>query len=351
MSQRHYSEANEALLNIDFLPLENLTGKLIFVTGGTGLVGSGLIRVLLSVNRENNLGLMVYALVRNVQKAKDMLPSDSALILIKGDLEHLPEINVPIDYVVHSASPTASSFFMEHPVQTVKSAVCGTMNILDMAREKQVSSFVYLSSMEVYGENDTDEPLYEDHPVLAKPVSIRSCYPQSKLLCENLCVGYAHEYGLSCKAIRLAQTFGPGVPKNDNRVFAQFARSAIQKTDIVLQTPGLTKQTYLHTMDAVTAILTVLLKGEAGQVYNAANPGNYCSIRQMAELVAQKLANGEIAVTVNTFPEAAAKYPPTHKWNLSADKLMALGWHPTADLEQMYRSLIADMMENNGSKD
>lgn len=333
----------ETLLNCNDLPWEDLAGKNIFITGGTGLVGSGLIRGLLHINSEKNLNLKIFALVRSIGKAQAMLPQDEALVLAEGSLEQLPWIYDPIHYVVHAASPTASSYFMEHPVETVKAAVCGTMNILDLAKEKQVQSLVYLSSMEVYGENDTDEPLSEDNAVSAKPISVRSCYPQSKLLCENLCVDYAHEYGISCKAIRLAQTFGPGVPKNDNRVFAQFARSAIQKTDIVLQTPGLTKQTYLYTMDAVTAILTVLLKGTAGQIYNAANPSNYCSIRQMAELVAQELAGGEISVTVNTSPEAAAKYPPTHKWNLSAEKLIALGWKPTADLAYMYRRLIEDL--------
>lgn len=346
MFDKSYLGECEALLSNVNIPWNDLAGKNLFVTGGTGLVGSGLIRALLRANRAMGLDLKVYALVRSSEKAKAMLPEDAALTLLEGDLEQLPQVEASIQYVVHAASPTASSYFMEHPVETVKAAVLGTMNILDMAKNKGVESFVYLSSMEVYGENDEDTPVYEENAVLTKPLSVRSCYPQSKLLCENLCVDYAHEYGLSCKAIRLAQTFGPGIPQSDNRVFAQFARSAIQKTDIVLQTPGLTKQTYLYTEDAVSAILTVLLKGGAGQVYNAANPANYCAIREMAEMVAQKLAGGEIAVTVNTSPEAAAKYPPTHKWNLSADKLMALGWQPTADLEHIYRMLIADMQKN-----
>lgn len=334
---------NVSALMCDWLPWEQFAEKNIFVTGGTGLVGSALIRTLLSANAEKKLGLQVYALVRDTEKARAMLPDDAALILAQGDMAVLPEINAPLHYIVHTASPTASKFFVEHPVETVKTAVCGTMNVLELAREKDAQSFVYLSSMEVYGENQSDEPLLEDAPVLANPLSVRSSYPQSKLICENLCVGYAAQYGISCKVIRLAQTFGPGIPANDNRVFAQFARAAMEKTDIVLQTPGTTKQTYLYTADAVTAILAVLLKGQAGQVYNAANPTNYCSIREMAELVAERIAGGEIAVRVDIATDAAIKYPPAHKWNLSADKLMALGWKPTADLEQMYRALIADM--------
>lgn len=325
------------------LPWEKLFGKTVFVTGGTGLVGSCLIRQLLQINREKALGLGIVALVRNVDKAAQMLGADDALTFVQGDVESLPKVHGPVDYVVHAASPTASSFFVEHPVETVKTSICGTMNVMELAREKGTKSFVYLSSMEAYGENNTDDVLREEDALLVKPLSVRSCYPQAKLLCENLCVDYYHEYGLSCKVIRLAQTFGPGIPKDDKRVFAQFARSAIQGTDIVLLTPGLTKQCYLHTEDAVTAILAVLLKGEGGQVYNAANPATYCSIREMASLVAEKIADGKIKVTVNASEEAASKYPPTHKWNLSADKLMALGWRPTADLEEMYRQMIEQM--------
>ena len=340
MYDKNYLGECETLLKDNYIPWNNLSEKNIFITGATGLVGSQLVQFLLRVNKEKELKLKIYALVRSINKAHDMFPDDDALVFIEGDMESLPTIEEDIHYVIHCASPTASGYFMEHPVETVKTAVCGTINILEMAKEKQVESFVYLSSMEVYGENNTDEPLFEDMLLLANPLSVRSCYPQSKLLCENLCVDYAHEYNLSCKAIRLAQTFGPGIPKNDNRVFAQFAKSAINNTDIVLNTPGLTKQTYLYTLDAVTATLTVLLKGKAGEIYNAANPENYCSIYDMARLVAEDLSEGKIKVTVNTSPEAAAKYPPTHKWNLSADKLMSLGWKPTADLKTMYKMLI-----------
>lgn len=330
-------------LNCEHLPLDDLKGKNIFITGGTGLVGSLLIRKLLEINTAKQLGLKIYALIRSLDKAEEMLPRDDSLVILQGNLEHLPQISAPIHFVIHTASPTASSYFIEHPVETVKASVVGTMNVLELAKEKQVTSFVYLSSMEVYGKNNTDELLYEDTPVLATPLSVRSCYPQSKLLCENLCVDYAHEYGLSCKAIRLAQTFGPGIHKNENRVFAQFARAAINGTDISLDTTGATKQCYLYTEDAVTAILSVLLLGKSGEIYNAANPATYCSIREMGELVASKIANGSISVHVNTSGVDPAKYPPSHKWNLSADKLMALGWRPTADLEEMYRQLIKYM--------
>ena len=323
---------------------DKLAGKNIFITGGTGLVGSALIRLLLWANGEKSLGLKLYALVRSPQKAKAMFPEDEALELIVGDVTDLPRINAPIDHVIHAASPTSSQFFVDHPVETIRAAVCGTMNVLELAKEKSVESFVYLSSMEVYGENHTDEVLTEDRASVMKSLNVRNCYPQSKLICENLCVSYHHEYGLPCRIMRLAQTFGPGVPAGDNRVFAQFARAAIEGNDIVLATTGETKRCYLYTEDAATAIVAVMLRGAAGETYNAVNPVTYCSIREMAELVAQKVAEGRIGVQINAANnQTPGKYLPTHKWNLSADKLMALGWRPTADLEEMYRQMIEQM--------
>lgn len=346
--QKHLGEC-EALLSCGYLPWDELSDAHILVTGATGLVGSTLIRVLLYANEKKNLGLKIYALVRDVSKAERMLGVSDALVFVRGEVDPLPAVDMPVDYIVHTASPTASKFFVEHPVETIKTAVRGTMNILELAREKQVRSLVYLSSMEVYGENHDEAPLKEDTCSQVKSATVRSCYPQSKLLCENMCVSYHHEYGVPAKAIRLAQTFGPGVPAGDNRVFAQFARSAIHKTDIVLETAGATKQCYLYTLDAASAILAVLLNGEAGQVFNAANPATYCSIREMGEMVASKIAGGAISVIVNAAGGDPAKYPPTHKWNLGVDKLLATGWRPTADLEYMYRRLIDDMtLESHG---
>lgn len=334
----------EALLSCDYLPWEDLAGKNIFITGGTGLVGSALIRILLYAEEKKQLGMKVYALVRNLQKAQALLPESDSLVFIEGGIDPLPEIDVPVDYVVHAASPTSSQFFVDQPVETIKTAVQGTINALDMARTKGVQSFVYLSSMEVYGERHTDDSLTEDLPSIMKSLNVRNCYPQAKLICENLCISYFHQYDLPCHVIRLAQTFGPGVPMSDNRVFAQFAKAVIGKQDIVLATAGETKRCYLYTLDAATAILTVMLKGEGGEAYNAANPATYCSILEMAKLVADRVADGVISVKVNASGNATpGKYLPTHKWNLSADKLMALGWKPTADLEHMYRRLIDDL--------
>ena len=325
-----------------FIPWENLRGKTVLVTGATGLIGYALASALLYCGRARNDGIRVLALVRDMDKARRMysgqIADGCAPLFIEGKVEQLPAIEGPIDYIVHGASPTASAYFVQKPVETIMTAVLGTRSILELARQKHVQSVVFLSSMEAYGANLSDDPVYEDSPTFVNTSSVRNCYPQAKQLCENLCVCYCSEYGVPAKAMRLAQTFGAGVPQDDRRVFAQFARSAMNKENIVLQTAGESRHSYLYTADAVSAILTVLLKGESGQVYNAANPAAYCSIREMAQMVADEIAGGDIQVEVRLAD--ASKYPATHRLNLCADKLMALGWKPTVDLPGMYRKML-----------
>ena len=110
-----------------------------------------------------------------------------------------------------------------------------------------------------------------------------------------MCISYNKEYGVSAKILRLTQTFGPGVNLTDNRVFAQFAKSVIYSTDIVLNTAGRTKRDYLYTADAVKAILSVLLLGKDGNIYNVSNPDTYCTICDMAKMCTE-LADNKIKV-------------------------------------------------------
>ena len=202
-------------------------------------------------------------------------------------------------------------------------ALKGTENILELAKAKKVSGMVYLSSMEVYGHPEKGHKVTEDEIGALSPLDIRNSYPISKIQCESLCFAYAKEYGVPAMSIRLTQTFGPGVNYNDGRVFAEFARCVIEKRDIVLKTKGETERSYLYTADAATAILTVLLKGEPGQAYNAANEDTYCSIAQMAEMVAKQ---GGVKVRYDIQDEVGNGYPKALYMDLDTEKLKALGW-------------------------
>lgn len=292
----------------------NLENATVLVTGATGLIGSTIVSSLIYADRKKNLNLKVIALVRDLEKAKIQFASQiafsNALSFVEGTVEELPCITGDIDYIIHGASPTASAFFVEHPVETINIAVQGTTNLLNLAVKKTVKGFVYLSSMEVYGAPQTDDVIEETQGTTIDTMSVCSSYPEAKRLCECLCASYASQYGVCATVVRLAQTFRPGVDVNDKRVFAEFARCAMNKQDIILQTAGTSKRCYLYTADAATAILTVLTRGKIGNAYNAANPYTYCSIIEMAKMVARELAHGEIKACVPSDGKHEKNFPP-----------------------------------------
>ena len=167
---------------------------------------------------------------------------------------------------------TASKAFVQKPVETIETTIWGTNNLLKFAQETGIKGMVYLSSLEVYGTTDFNLPeISEESYGYIEPLDPRSSYSEGKRMAECLCSAYFHEYGLPVKIVRLTQTFGPGVDYNDNRVFAQFARSIIEKRDIILHTKGETVRDYCYSRDAIAAIFTVLIKGEEGEAYNVAN--------------------------------------------------------------------------------
>lgn len=344
---RILKEDLEIINSSNYINWNKLQNKTILITGSTGLIGSTIIKALLYVNEIRKLNLCILALVRSIEKAERLLGKENnTLRFILGSVEKLPKIGEPIDYIIHGASPTASLFFVNHPVETIQIATIGTMSLLQLAHEKKVDSFVYLSSMEVYGAPQEDTLIPESQGCTLDSMAVRSCYPIAKRLCEALCASYVQEYGVPAKVVRLAQTFGPGIARDDKRVFAEFAHNAMNKTDIVLQTAGTSKREYLYTADSVTAILTVLLHGASGEAYNAGNPETYCSIREMAQLVAEQIAGKMINVHVAEDTKSGEhKFPPAHHLHLDVSKLTNIGWQPTRGLKEMYKRMIAEMEE------
>lgn len=326
----------------DFSALKKST---FFITGATGLLGGCIVRFLDYLNSELDYGIRILAPVRNEQKASAVfadLAHPENVVLLSGDMKNLPVINEKIDYVIHGASITASKAFVEKPVETIDIAVNGTMNVLELAKAQKVKSFVYLSSMEAFGVTPPgDMEVREEDLGYIDILNVRSSYSESKRMCELLCASYWSEYGVPARSVRLAQTLGPGIDYNDPKVTAQFARSVIEEKDIVLKTAGKTKRPVLYVGDAVSAVLTVLLKGENGSSYTAANPETYCTIRETAELIINRLADNRIKLLFE--PDPKAGYAPDITLNLNIDKLKALGWKPTVGLVEAYSRLIESM--------
>ena len=175
---------------------------------------------------------------------------------------------------------------------------------------------------------------------------MRSSYSEGKRIAECLCASYCDEYGVPVKIARLAQTFGAGILQQDNRVYAQFARSVLNKRDIVLHTEGKSYGNYCYTTDAIRALILLLNKGENGQAYNVCNEETTTTIADMAKMVNQEFGDGSIKVIFDIPKDQKTYgYAPDVKMCLSSEKLRMLGWIPQYSLSQMYERMIAYMLE------
>ncbi len=318
------------------------TGKTFFITGATGLVGSILVKALCWANEHYALKNRIIAHLRNPDKGDQVFAGYTGIAYCIGDIRDPIQWDDEVDYIVHAASETKSKNMVEHPVETLWTTLSGSKNVLDFAKATHAAKVVYLSSMEAFGSVDFDGRATENMLGTIDLTKPRSCYPESKRMVENMCACYHAEYGVPVSIVRLAQTFGAGVPADDTRVFAQFARSAMQGKDIVLHTQGTSWGNYVYTADAANAIFTVLKKGIDGECYTAANESTSMQIRDMAQLVASEIAGGKIHVVIDIPEGADFGYAADTKLRLDASKMQGLGWMPQVRLAEMYRKMIRD---------
>ncbi len=336
----------EYVCSVDAICWEKLNHKTMLITGATGLIGSALIKTLIYISKKKKINLSIIGIYRNGKKLENVYTGIDIrdVLFIKGDVLEFPQIKERVDYIVHAANPTSSKYFVSCPVETINTAINGTYSVLKFAKEKKVSSFVYLSSMEIYGTPIKGTKINESNAGQFDSQKIRNCYPLSKQLCENLCCSFSSEYDLNVKNVRLTQTFGPGVELNDGRVFAEFARCVINNCDIVLKTKGETERSYVYTIDAIVGILLVLLKGEKGQSYNIANKKTYCSIYNMAKMVGD---NYGIKVKIDEQDISKMGYADVLYMDLDTSKIEKLGWKAKYELSNMFGRMIDVMKMNN----
>lgn len=325
---------------LNFKLSKQLKDKTFLITGATGLIGSVMVKCLLELNRQMQLGIKVIAVVRSLDKAKMVFADEYSQIDFRQlELSEITQehINGIVDYVVHLASPTASKYFVEHPVETLRTSIDGTTAVLEFAKAAMIESMVFASSLEVYGTNEDDRPIDESFQGYVNPLDVRSSYNMGKRASESLCHAYAKEYGVPAKIARLTQTTGAGIAKDDNRIIAQFTRLTAEGKDIVLHTTGESARPYCYTTDAVSALLYILLRGENGEAYNVANEETFISARGMANFLKENF-NPAIGVRVELNENMG--YAPATKLCLDTSKLKHLEWEAKFGLQQMFDRLI-----------
>lgn len=329
------------------LPFEKLKNKKVLITGATGLIGTGLVDTLIFINKEKDLSMRIDIFCRNRRKAEQTFANyindaDMEKVhIIEGDLTKNISLTEEYDYIIHGGGNNHPAAFAKEPVETMRTALFGTMNFLDkLSKQKNQPVFLFLSSGEIYGNVAELEAsgCREEVTGEVNPMETRSCYPEAKRAAETLCRAYTEEYGLDTRVARLCYIFGATYQNESTKADVQFLQKAVRKEDIVLKSPGTQYRSYCYLRDAVAGIFYILLKGEKGEAYNVANPQMNVTIREFADTLA-KVAGVQVRFE---HPEDMEKrgYSTLNREILDSGKLQGLGYMPRTGLEEAFQKIL-----------
>ncbi len=332
INNRLYSGDIERIVSDRFSLLKN---KTIFITGSSGLVGSFLIDTLMYMNKKLNYNTKIIATFSCEKSMNERFPSYKNEILFNPIIQNINEpivCNEHIDYIFHAASNTHPALYANVPVETIKLNIIGTSNVLDFSRKNNNCKTIYLSTLEVYGEDSSIESFEEDKIGYLNFMISRSCYPESKRLSETMCQAYIKEYSQNIVIARLGYIFGPTVKLDSSKADVQFLNKALQGQNIILKSPGLQKRSYCYVADAVSALLTILLYGNTGEAYNVANKNGNLLLKEYANTLAE-IANVKVEFGEMGKIELQGGSKVQNS-TLSSEKLMALGWKSKFELKE-----------------
>ncbi len=318
----------------------------IVISGGSGLIGSFLVDVLMCRNIECGMNCDIYVLGRSREKAEERFRNyiqHSNFHFIKHD------INAPLDdsllhsevgYVVHLASNTHPVAYATEPISTITANIIGTKNLLDFAVSHNAKRFAFASSNEIYGENRGDTELFDEkYCGYIDCNTLRAGYPESKRCGEALCQAYLREKGLDVVIPRLTRSYGPTLLKSDTKALSQFLSKALAGEDIVLKSAGTQYYSYTYVADAVSGLLVVLLNGETGEAYNIADEKSDIMLKDLAAIIAENVGH-KVVFEIPNATEAAG-FSKATKARLDSRKLQSLGWKAMYDIRTGIKRTLA----------
>lgn len=320
------------------------------ITGGGGFLASYLVKILMLVDRRMALNLKVICVARNTRGAErrlaGFLGASNLSIRVHDITQPLPPDLPRADLIIHAASQASPKYYGVDPVGTLLANSAGTSYLLDHAVSSQAERFLFFSSGEVYGiPADPALMVSEKDYGYLDPMSVRSCYAESKRIGETMCVAWAQQHDLHTSVVRPFHTYGPGMALDDGRVFADFVADVVAGHDVVLKSDGLAKRAFCYIADATVAFLTVLLLGRKAEAYNVGNPDAEISIRDLATLVAGLFPERGIGTRFET-PISGDPYlkSPIQRSCPDIGKIMGLGWRPAVGVREGFRRTVLSFL-------
>ena len=314
------------------LEWQKLKGKTVLLTGATGMLASYVAVFLIYLNEKHAMNMRLLLHVRSEEKARARFGEyveKPYVSLVHHDLCEPWQLE-DVDFIIHAASLASPEYYKTMPVEVAEPNAIGTYHLLRLAKEKNVQSFLFFSSGDVYGKlAEGAGEIHERDVGAADPLDLLSCYGGSKRMGETWCRLFFVEYGVNAKIARIAHTYAPTMDvEGDPRVFSSFMKCVKDGTDIVMHSDGSACRPFCYIADAVSAFFLILFEGAAGEAYNVSNDRAFLSIRELAEILVKLRPELGLKVIAKERPKGAAYLENNfNKANRpSADKLRELGW-------------------------
>jgi UDP-glucuronate decarboxylase len=232
-----------------------------------------------------------------------------------------------VDAIYHLACPASPVHYQRFPVQTIKTSVLGSINMLDLALRLRIP-ILLSSTSEVYGD-PTISPQHEEYWGNVNPIGIRACYDEGKRAAETLFFDYHRQYGVNIKVARIFNTYGPNMSPNDGRVVSNFIMQALQSKDITIYGDGNQTRSFCYVDNLVLGLIKLMETSE--NVHGPINLGNpvELTVRSLAELIIEKTASQSKII----FQELPQDDPKQRKPDISKAKKI-LGWSPDIEISE-----------------
>lgn len=302
--------------------VRNVSDRRVLVTGGAGFIGSHLVERLLDRGDEVLVADNFYSGMRsNVHH----LMTNPAFELIRHDVTF--PLYVEVDEIFHLACPASPVYYQRDPVQTTKTSVHGSINMLGLAK-RTGAKILLASTSEVYGDPEV-HPQPEGYWGHVNPTGIRSCYDEGKRCAETLFFDYRRQHDLPIKVARIFNTYGPRMRPDDGRVVSNFIVLALRGEPITIYGNGMQTRSFCYVDDLVRGLLTLMDSDPSftGPV-NLGNTGEFTML-ELAELVV-KLTGSTSPIIHKPLPQDD---PTRRRPDISLAK-SELGWEPITALEE-----------------
>lgn len=294
----------------------------VLITGGAGFLGSHLSEKFL---QEGHEVLAVDNFFTGSRENVKHLLDNKSFELIRHD------VTVPffaeVDMIFNLACPASPVHYQKFPVQTLKTSLLGSINMLELAREKN-ARIIQASTSEVYGDPNIS-PQVETYWGNVNPIGIRACYDEGKRASEALFFDYNRQFNLDIKIARIFNTYGPNMALNDGRVVSNFIVQALQNMPITMYGDGLQTRSFCFVSDLVDGLCKLAFSADETQgPINLGNPKEFTMI-QLAELIIE-LTGSKSRIEYKPLP---ADDPKQRKPDISKAQ-KELNWRPTVELRE-----------------